>query len=138
MVIKLPKVRIIKMEKASYSIENPNSEWQIKGEKWITFALSKWKEGEVYDVAYIPHVPIEIRQGKQIHKVIPTRWDLEQVPKASNLYMGGGNNKFRLNGKYPKNEFVGSKKNVDLSPNDDKDAILELLKLAEKIYDSPE
>ncbi len=104
----------------------------------ITFALSKWKEGEVYNVAYIPHVPTEIRQGKQIHKVIPTRWDLEQVPKASNLYMDGGNNKFRLNGKYPKPEFVGSKKNVDLSPNDDKDAILELLKLAEKIYDSPE
>lgn len=33
--------------------------------------------------------------------------------------------------------FIGSRKNVDLSPIDDKEAIFELLKLAEKISDPP-
>lgn len=132
----------MKIQKPTYSIENPNPEWKIKGEKWITFALSKSKcdVGEVYNVAYIPHIPIEIRQSIQVHNLIPTRWDLEVNSKASNFDMGGGNNKFRLNARYnPQGTmFIKSRKNVDLSPIEDKESILELLKLAEKIYDPPE
>jgi hypothetical protein len=33
--------------------------------------------------------------------------------------------------------FIGSRKNVDLSPIDDKETILELLKLAERISNPP-
>lgn len=139
MKAKFPKVRVMKTQKATYSIENPNPEWKIKGEKWINFALFNWKEGKTYDVAYIPHIPLKICKGMQVHDVIPISWDLEEVPNASNFYMGGGNNKFRLNARYknPANLFIGSRKNVDLSPSDDKEAILELMKLAERIYDPP-
>lgn len=135
---KFSKVRMMKIENAKYSIQRPNPEWKNKGEKWITFALSieKWDVGETYSVAYIPHIPIEIRQDYTVHNVIPTYWDLEQTPNAYNFYLS---NDFRLNAKYknPAHMLVGSKKNVDLSPIDDKEAILELLKLAHKIYDPP-
>ena len=77
-----------------------------------------------------------LNKGIKIHDVLPTYWDLEKLPGASNFCMGGGNNLFRLNAKYKStlNPFVGSKKNVDLSPIEDKQAILDLMKIAEKIY----
>lgn len=138
MKTKIPKVRIMKIENAKYSIQNPNPEWKNKGEKWITFALSikEWKVGQTYDVAYIPHIPIKIIQGNKVHNVIPTYWDLEHNSAASNFYLGGN---FRLNARYknPAHMFIGSRKNVDLSPTDDKEAIFELLKLAEIIFDPP-
>ena len=140
MKAKMPRVRIMMIEKSTYTIDNPNPEWKIKGEKWITFVLEKWKEGMQFDVAYIPHIPIEIKPGYQIHNVIPTRWDLEEIPNAANFYMGGYNNGFRLNARYknPAHPYIGSKKNVDLFPDRDGEVILELLKLAEKIYHPPE
>ena len=128
----------MKIENAKYSIQNLNPEWKNKGEKWITFALSikEWKVGQTYDVAYIPHIPIKIIQGNKVHNVIPTYWDLEHNSAASNFYLGGN---FRLNARYknPAHMFIGSRKNVDLSPTDDKEAIFELLKLAEIIFDPP-
>jgi len=138
MKARYPKVRIMKIENAKYSIQNPNPEWESKGEKWITFALSKqeWKVGDTYDVAYIPHIPIKIIQGNIVHNVIPMYWDLEHNPDVSNFYLGRN---FRLNAKYknPAHMFIGSRKNVDLSPIKDKETILELLKLAERIHDPP-
>lgn len=128
------------MQKVTYSLENPNPEWKNKGEKWIAFAQSKkaWNVGEVYDVAYIPSIPIEISQGVKTHNILPTAWDLSKVPDISNFDLGGGT--FRLNGKYknPENMFVGSKKHVNLSVHNDVEAILDLLKIAEKIYDVPQ
>jgi len=134
--IKMPRVRKMKIEKALYSIENPNPNWKDMGEEWIKFALNTWKPGEAYDVAYIPHIPVELRQGNKIHNVIPTRWDLDENPNPANLYMGGRDNTFRLNARYknPAHEFVGTRKNVDLYPIEDKETILELLKIANKIY----
>lgn len=138
MKTKFPKVRIMKIENAKYSIQTPNPEWKHKGEKWITFALSieEWKVGQTYDIAYIPHVPIEIIQCDKVHNVIPTYWDLEHNPAASNFYLSRN---FRLNARYknPAHMFIGSRKNVDLSPIDDKEAIFELLKLAETIFVPP-
>ena len=138
MKARFPNVRIMKIENSKYSIQKPNPEWKNKGEKWIAFALSKqeWKVGDTYDVAYIPHIPIEIIQGNKVHNVIPTYWDLEHTPDASNFYLGGN---FRLNARYknPAHMFIGSRKNVDLSPIDDKETILELLKLAERISNPP-
>jgi hypothetical protein len=54
-------------------------------------------------------------------------------------WIDGGTNLFRLNAKFkPQNNLrVGSKKNVDLSPERDKEAILNILKVAEKIYEPP-
>jgi hypothetical protein len=111
MSVKMPRARIMKMEKATYSIEKPNPDWKTKGEKWIRFALENWEIGMQFDVAYIPHVPIVIKQGNIIHNVIPTRWDLEEIPNAVNLYMGEGNNTFRLNGRYkdPGRMYIGSR-----------------------------
>ncbi len=132
-------VRIMKMESNIYSMENPNPHWQNLGEKWVQFALSECREGVQYEVAYIPHIPIEIKQGNTIHNVLPTYWDSDNIKddlKVCNFTLGGGNNLFRLNARYksPLNPYVGSRENVDLSPIGDKQAILELLKLAEKIY----
>jgi hypothetical protein len=140
MGVKMPRARPIKMEKATYSIEKPNPDWKTKGEKWIRFVLEDWKIGMQFDVAYIPHVPIVIKQENIIHNAIPTRWDLEEIPNAANLCVGGGNNTFRLNGRYknPGHIYIGSRKNVDLSPTEDIEAIFDLLKIAENIYDSPE
>ena len=139
-VMKKPKQRIMKKEKATYSINNPNPEWKGKGERWIEYALSKWRKGEQHDVAYIPHVPIEIEIDNKVYHRIPTKWDLKELPWAANFYMGGLNNKFRLNARYkdPKNLYIGSRRNVDLSPAEDEDMIMKLLKIAEKIYDPPE
>lgn len=138
MTTKRPKVRVMKIEKATYSLENPNPEWKDKGEKWIRFALSKqeWEIGETYDVAYIPHIPIEITQGNSIHNIMPTYWSSEKLPNASNFSV---REEFRLNGIYknPAHPYAGSSKKVDLSPIDDKEAILELLKFAERIYNPP-
>lgn len=136
---KFPKVRIMKEEKPTYSFEKPNPKWKELGLKWIEYALKYWSQGEVYDVAYIPHIPLEIRQGSIVHNILPTKWNIEEIPNAANFYMGGGNNLFRLNARFksPNHPFVGSKKNVDLSPEHDKEAILKLLMIAEKIYEPP-
>ena len=128
----------MKIENSKYLIQKPNPEWKNKGEKWIAFALSKqeWKVGDTYDVTYIPHIPIEIIQGNKVHNVIPTYWNLEHTPDALNFYLGRN---FRLNARYknPAHMLIGSMKNVDLSPIDDKETILELLKLAERISNPP-
>ncbi len=122
-------------------MEKSNPEWMIKGEKWIAFALAKldWKVGDTYAVAYIPSAPIEITQKKHIHQIVPIHWDLEELPNSDNFYLGTPGI-FRLNGKYynPKFKTTGSRKNVDLSPKEDKDEIINLLKIAEKIYEVPE
>jgi len=130
-----PRIRLMKIESHTYSIENPNPEWEIKGEKWIHFALHEWKPTDSYDVAYIPHIPILITKGKRVHTVIPTYW--EEGSNATNFYMGGYNNEFRLNARYkpPGNLYVGSRQNIDFNPDREKDLILELLKLAEVIFE---
>lgn len=38
-----PRVKKMKVENHMYTKEKPNPEWKTKGEKWIDFALNKWK-----------------------------------------------------------------------------------------------
>lgn len=142
-----PIVKKMKVGNHTYTKEKPNPEWKTKGEKWIDFALNKWKPLNSYDVAYISHVPIPI---EDVH-VAPTYWPYteeekkEDIPRVTNFKMGGGNNQFRLNARFIKNsdsetKFLGSKKNIDLNPyiEKDKDKILELLRLAEVIFEPGE
>ncbi len=92
----VPRVKWIKPENPTYSVYNPNPDWEKLGKRWITYALNKWQpttplSKELY-VAYIPHAPLEIEQGNTTHCVAPTEWDLSKVPGESNLNMGSGNN----------------------------------------------
>lgn len=148
--LEFPKVRIMKEEKPTYTFENPNPNWEELGRQWIEYALEYWNPREPCDikVAYIPHSPLKIKQAMKtgssiVNDVLPTRWNLEKKPDSANFYMyawiEGGTNLFRLNAKFkPQDNLrVGSKKNVDLSPERDKEAILNLLKVAEKIYAPP-
>lgn len=135
------RVRVVVPELPTYSFLNPNPEWETLGNKWIDYALNHFKPevrvGEICDchndVAYIPHIRLEIKlERPKPHYVLPTEWNLHELPRAANFcaYKGG----FRLNAKQCEGTFVGSQHNVDLDAVKDADIVLELLKLAERIY----
>lgn len=138
------KVRVVKPELATYSSSNPNPEWGDLGNRWIDYALKHFKPearvGEIRDrhndVAYIPHVPLEIKlERPKPHYVLPTEWNLHELPRAANFcaYKGG----FRLNAKQCEGTFVGKQHNVDLDAVKHAAIVLDLLKLAERIYSPP-
>lgn len=138
------KVRVVKPELPTYSFSNPNPEWVNLGCGWIDYALNHYRPeaqvGEMRDrhndVAYIPHIPLEIKlERPKPHYVLPTEWNLDELPRAANFYAYKGG--FRLNAKQCEGTFVGRQHNVDLDAVKHADIVLDLLKLAEKIYSPP-
>jgi len=151
------KVRILNFE-TKYSFEHPGHDWEVKGKKWITyFSSKKIGENETIPVACIPYVPLKIKHKfKAEDNILPRKCDLEDKPDAYNFYVN--KNAFCLVGKYcGELGNVGSKKTayffpirresdseverpeeVDNEIKKDVDAILELLMIADVIYDPPE
>jgi len=136
---KIPKVRRLNVEIARYTEDNPHPEWESKGERWVDYALMHWKKGESFNVAYIPHVPLRIEVDSKKSKVAPTFWDREESDDVYNLAFGPNNNKFRLNARNVKQPsgILGSPHPIDMDPSHNGDVILDLLKLAEIIYEPP-
>jgi hypothetical protein len=151
------KVRILNFE-TKYTFEHPNPDWEVKGKKWITyFSLRKIGENDTIPVACILHVPLKIKHRfKAEDDILPRKCDLEEEPDAYNFYVN--KNAFCLVGKVcGELGIVGSKKTsyffpirresdseverpeeVDNEIKKDVDAILELLMIADVIYDTPE
>lgn len=137
----MPKIRLTREEKNTYSTENPNPEWKIRGEEWIALSLNDKIGG--YMAAYIPHVTITVEQEGKIHDIIPTYWEPEERVRSENYircnFHLGPFGIFRLNARIKsKNDpYLRSRMSIDLDPkkDEDKNIIFELLKFAEAIYE---
>ena len=133
-------MRIHDPEYHSFTFDNPNSMWKDLGDRWLKIAFNKEYLQKLsvkwIDVAYLPSNHLQIIHGKKEDNILPTNWDLNEVPQAANFVIMVKNGFFRIQGRYLQGEggYVGSKKNVDLNPIIDSEVILNLLKIAEKIY----
>lgn len=133
-------VRIHDQEYHSFTFNRPNPGWKDFGERWLKIALNKEYLQKLsvtcIDVAYLPSNHFRIIRGSKEDNILPTKWDLDELPQAANLVMAVKTGFFRIQGCYLACDggYIGSKKNVDLNPMTDSDLILNLLKVAEKIY----
>jgi hypothetical protein len=133
------KVRILKFENNHYSLENPNPDWEKFGLAWLKISEGQIEDKTWFKVAYIPQVMIEISEN--VYRV-PKYRNIQKFPGERNFILrrftrnGVDINLFRLYSRtgHPSGPIGGSEVNVDLSPIDDSTVILDLLKIAEKIY----
>ncbi len=135
-------VRIMKMERNTHSFRNPNPLWQDLGSKWLEIAEKGIPAGISFRVAYIPHIPIEISFANHVYDRLPQYKDIKQFPHERNFILANFIKKgelktvFRLYADYqhPSGPMGGGKANVDLFPVENTQVILDLLKIAEKIF----
>lgn len=135
-------VRIMKPENNTYTVEDPNPDWKRLGEQWIDFAINKAKEHTQYKVAYIPSMCIRINYDNHEFYRAPQYKTLQVYSEDRNWIIrsvikdGKAITMFRLyaNSQNPSGYFSGTKANIDLNPNAYPQVILELFKIAERIY----